>query len=394
MYAFDKNKVDLTLTLDRAEFLPGEAVTGTFRVVTKKAFECTAIIVRCKCLETSTVHFYVNYIPVPDTKTHCHFNGTRLLAGNTSGAGGLLMEVGTVDYPFRIEIPVDVPHSHHVSAGIDSHKIVWSVKAAVVIPKGIDASAKEAIAVYPALRAEVFNELRARASPKFAVTSTLHSCACCGMFCCDKKDSSVTVRAHLLPSALVMCDPDTAGFRFEFFNQPPVQVALEPTDDFFDVVPPNTYTAKACVTIVNGSADEAIKGMKLVVDVREAFSGRAHTRVANTIIARQEVTFAAEEVVAPGATRHFAVLIQLPCGGSDAAVAPWNLVPVNTALIRAIACFNIHLTGVEMDPPFACRLPVSIAAAVDFANVVPRAGTTFNRDAKHDNPDAASDNSD
>lgn len=377
MYLLDKQKVDLTLTVNGNAFLPGEMITGSFRVVTKKEFECTAIKIRCVCLEHAEVRYQEHVGKRTVTRTavanSVHFEATGVLAGNVAGKGGLQMQRGTMDYPFQIQLPPTVPPSKHVAAASGHMALTWTLEGLIDIPNGFDASTKQSFVVMPAIRAEAFNLLRDAPTAETSVSSKLHTCSCCGCFCCEKKGSHVIITAKLSPSALVMCTPNpTSTNRFDFFSQPSVQAVFEPSNDFFDVLPPNTYTAKACITIQNDCAKDPVTGVTLKMAMNESIHAAGHATSGSRTIAKQEILFGGEDIIQPGSTRHFAVYLQiLPIEN------PWDLAPINTSITESSAYFSIALRDVELDPPFAIMLPINISAAVDFQNLVPNGALSY-----------------
>lgn len=200
MVSLARDKVQLTILLENDSYYPGQTVRGVLHVQASSTVSITALRVVLKGKEnarTSRDH---------DAQTHAHTHYSKLVTclGHTleSGRkGGFCIPTGVHQFPFSFEIPPAAPPSFYVGVTNGYCMVRHTVKAILVIPRGIDGVAEESITVLPAIAVSDWQAAAAESGlvKEGAKASHMHQCGCCGWLCAA--DALITTTAVALLKA-------------------------------------------------------------------------------------------------------------------------------------------------------------------------------------------------
>ncbi|KPA78002.1 hypothetical protein ABB37_06763 [Leptomonas pyrrhocoris] len=395
----EKDKIVISLSLERDGVMPGERVTGCVNVVVIEEIKFSTLRVHVvgeemmyrrrerynqlgpggnslynsNGLYNNNNGLYNNNNQLYSTSseiersTHSIIDRYKTLLGqqtNHDRPGSFHLEPGNYSYPFSILLPTDLPPTYSVQECDYGGHIKYTVKAVVDIPMGFDGKAKAALMVYK--MAPLSQVFAVRAAPVVVrpVCSEIGTIGCGGFFCGHEENSYLRTMVMITPNIAVLnrsvaatFPPSTAAVPRLLSKKggvtgpapPPIPV---PSD-------PSVITVR--VLVDNRTKSSAVAAAQVKLTQHLSYSGGIHHSfcLVNRVIGFES------GVLRPGQSTAVDCSLNLGTGGGSTAAA---LPTFSAHYVRVWTSLEVTYPHVKADDTLYKRDLIHLVTGIDATN--------------------------
>lgn len=231
----DKDKLTVTLVLEKDVLMPGETLYGSMNIAVIEHVKCTALRLQVRGEEMmykrkqqqGTQVGQVSTATGSHVERHTHeiVNRSATVMGEQSGRGArgsVELDPGSYSYPFSIVLPMELPPTYSLEEYRYGGYVRYVVKAIVDIPMGFDNVVEWPITVVK--NAPLSQVYEARAAPAVVqpVRADIATCGCAGCYCSHEEDSYILTTALAAPYVAVVHRNAAAPFAPSTAAVPPL----------------------------------------------------------------------------------------------------------------------------------------------------------------------------
>lgn len=392
----DKDKLNVTLVLQKDNVMAGETLTGNMNIAVIEKVKCTALRVHVVGEElmyrrkqqqnrggpgglsnNQVSNFadgpHINNQSRVETSTHKIVELITTVLGEQSGRGGrgnIELDPGNYSYPFSLVLPQDLPPTYSVREFHFGGYVAYKVKAVVDIPMGFDNELSWPLTLYRA--APLSQVYEARATPAVLPTaqSGIATCGCSGCYCRHEAESYIATTAMVAPVVAVVKRGATAPFQPTTAAPPPLPASKSVDGAGGAVAQPP----------INVSGDPSIITLRVIVENHTASTSIASARVRLTQYVKYrngyelpirlvDRTIAFDRgVLSPGESTAFDCPMSISDGNSNSAY----VLPTFAAHFAKVrTTLEVDYPNVKADDTLSVTDFIKLVSAIDTTNTVP-----------------------